>query len=382
MSDASPQQSAESTRSEQSRRRDDPPGRRKAVLARTSGNPTIGFVGIHSNGRPDQPVSQNETLAELFESAGYRTHRASGFRNRWLRTVHQVLGLLSWRRTNVVVIATFSGPSFLISEFSIPLARLTGKKSVLFLHGGNLPTFGAANRRRVERTLLAADAVFAPSAFLAQTFRDWGVDVHVVPNVLRIDRYEFRRRAPLRPRIMWMRTFHEHYDPLSAVRALAAIREVRSDATMTMAGADQGLLDETVAEARRLGVADAITFPGYLDLPGKLAAFAEHDVFLNSNLVDNMPVSVLEAGASGLVVVATAVGGIPALVRDGEDGILVEAGDHESMARTVLGLLDDPDRAGELSEGGRAMAERSGWPQVHDRWRSELELILPNRRVR
>lgn len=382
MSDPSTQQSSSANGSGQARRRDDPQARRKAVLARTSGNPTIGFIGIHSNRRPDQPVSQNETLAELFESAGYRTRRASGFRNRWLRTAHQILGLLSWRRTNLVVIAAFSGPSFLISEFSVPLARLTGKKSILFLHGGNLPTFGAANRRRVERTLLAADAVFAPSAFLAQTFRDWGVDVHVVPNVLRIDRYEFRRRAPLRPRIMWMRTFHEHYDPISAVRAFAAIRAVRDDATMTMAGADQGLLDETVAEARRLGVDDAVAFPGYLDLPGKLAAFADHDVFLNSNLVDNMPVSVLEAGASGLVVVATAVGGIPALVRDGEDGILVEGGDHGSMARTVLALLDDPERAGELSEGGRAMAERSGWPQVHDLWRSELELVLPNRRVR
>ncbi|MFM7507991.1 MAG: glycosyltransferase family 4 protein [Actinomycetota bacterium] len=364
------------------RRSDDSGGHRKAVLARTSANPSIGFVGIHSNGRPDQPVSQNETLAELFEAAGYETHRASGFRNRWLRTAHQIVGILSWRRTNVVVIASFSGPSFLISEFSVPLTRLTGKKAVLFLHGGNLPTFGSANRRRVERTLLAADAVFAPSPFLAQTFRDWGIDVHVVPNVLRLERYEYRRRSPIRPRIMWMRTFHEHYDPVSAVRAFAAIRAARPDATMTMAGADQGLLDETVAEADRLGVRDAITFPGYLDAAGKRAAFADHDVFLNTNLVDNMPVSVLEAGASGLVVVATAVGGIPALVRDGEDGVLVDAGDDAAMARTVLELLDDGDRAGRMSEGGRAMAERSGWPQVHEQWRQELELILPNRRVR
>jgi glycosyltransferase involved in cell wall biosynthesis len=105
-------------------------------------------------------------------------------------------------------------------------------------------------------------------------------------------------------------------------------------------------------------------------------------VFWNTNLVDNMPVSVLEAGASGLVIVATAVGGIPALVRDGTDGVLVDAGDDEAIARTVLELLDDPERAAALSQGGRAMAERSGWPQVHEQWRQELELILPNRRVR
>jgi L-malate glycosyltransferase len=341
--------------------------------------PVIGFVGIHSNGRPDQPVSQNETLAGFFTESGYRTRKASGVRRPWIRTLHQVAAMLWWRDVDVVVIACFSGRSFWISELSSRLARATSKRAVLFLHGGALPEFGPVHRAWVESVMLRADLVLAPSDFLAETFRDWGIDVRVIPNVLALDNYEYRLRTPLRPRILWMRTFHEHYDPVAAVRCFARVVAEVPDATMTMGGADHGLLSVTRREAEMLGVDDRIDFPGYLDATAKRRAFAEHDVFLNTNLVDNMPVSVLEAGASGLVLVATAVGGIPALVADGADGVLVPAGDDERMAAEVIGLLGDPDRSGRLSAGARALAERSGWPQVRRRWEEELTLLVPDR---
>ncbi len=94
-------------------------------------------------------------------------------------------------------------------------------------------------------------------------------------------------------------------------------------------------------------------------------AFAEHDIFLNTNIVDNMPVSVLEASAAGLVPVATAVGGIPDLLTDGVDGVLVSAGDDEAMAAAVLDLLDHPARYAAMSARAREMSERSSWTQVH-----------------
>ena len=257
--------------------------------------PEIGFVGIHSNGRPNMAMSQNETLANLFYDSGYEVRRTSGVRRRIPRTIHQVLSILSWVKIDVMVVAVFSGPSFWIADFSTRLGKLTGKRMILFLHGGNLPVFGPAHRKRVERVLSRADAVLAPSDYLARTFREWGLDVHIVPNVLAIERYDYSPRLEARPRLLWMRTFHEHYDPLMAVRALAVIANEVPEVLMTMAGADQGLLEPTKAEARRLGVEHLITFPGYIGSEEKRAALAGHDIFLNTNLVDNMPVSVLEA---------------------------------------------------------------------------------------
>jgi glycosyltransferase involved in cell wall biosynthesis len=339
--------------------------------------PRIGFVGIHSGGRKEQPVSQNETLGRLFQQSGYRIRRASSIKNPALRTAHQIVSILLWRRVDLLVIAVFSGTSFWIAELATRLGRLTGKRMVLFLHGGNLPIFGPEHRVWVERVFDRADLVLAPSEFLAETFREWGVDVRVIPNVLAIENYDYTVRTEPRPNLLWMRTFHEHYDPTMAVRVFARVLEKFPEAKMTMGGADHGLLEATRAEARRLGVDSQIQFPGYMLAEAKRRAFAENDIFLNTNVVDNMPVSLLEACASGLVPVATAVGGIPALVTDGHDGVLVESGDDEAMAQAVCDLLSNSDRYSATSAAARALAEKSSWPQVRERWEEELSLLLP-----
>ena len=83
-----------------------------------------------------------------------------------------------------------------------------------------------------------------------------------------------------------------------------------------------------------------------------------------------MPVSVLEAGAFGLPVVATAVGGIPHLLRDGQTGLLVPDGDATAMAEAVRRLLSEPGLAAALSANGRQLAESCGWPRVRAQWES------------
>ncbi|MFL6203626.1 MAG: glycosyltransferase, partial [Thermoanaerobaculia bacterium] len=111
---------------------------------------------------------------------------------------------------------------------------------------------------------------------------------------------------------------------------------------------------------------------GFLDAEGKRREFAAHDVFLNTNRVDNAPVSVLEAAAFGLPVVSTDVGGIPCLLRDGEEALLVPEGNAEAMAGAVRRLLDEPGLAGRLSAAGREVAERSSWERVRRLWEEAL----------
>lgn len=340
--------------------------------------PVLGFVGIHAGRRTDQPVSQNETLALLFEGRGYQVRRTSAVKRPIWRTLHQLYSLVTWRDVDVVVVAVFSGPSFWIADFASFLSsRVRHRRIILFMHGGNLPVFGPSHERRVKRVFDRADLLLAPSSFIAEVFRNWGYDVRIIPNVLNIDRYRYAPRAVARPRLLWMRTFHEHYDPILAVEALALVRERHPDATLTMGGADHGLLDATRARVAELGLEDHVTFAGYLTPEAKVQAFADHDVFLNTNRVDNMPISVLEAAASGLVPVATAVGGIPAMLTDDRDAVLVPAGDPQALAVAITGLLEDPDRYARLSRGARALAETTAWPAVHDRWRAELDLLLP-----
>ncbi len=96
--------------------------------------------------------------------------------------------------------------------------------------------------------------------------------------------------------------------------------------------------------------------------------YDDADIFLNSSVIDNQPVSVLEAFAAGLPVVSTGVGDLAALVRDGETGMRVPSGDPGAMAEAVTALLQFPERAAAMAGRARQEVERYTWPSVRDAW--------------
>jgi glycosyltransferase involved in cell wall biosynthesis len=243
-----------------------------------------------------------------------------------------------------------------------------GQQIIMHVHGGGIPAFVTRYPRWSCRVLRRASAVVTPSAFLADALAARGFDVRVIPNAIDLDRYPFRHRDQLRPRLLWMRTFHSVYNPEMAVRVVARLRKVMPVATMVMAGQDKGTEGDVRKLARSLGVDDAIRFVGFLDHEAKIQEASTADVFLNTNRVDNMPVTVVEACAVGLPVVATSVGGIPALLRDQETALLVPDDDDAAMAESVLKLLRDPMLARRLSAAGRRLAEQMSWENVGPQW--------------
>lgn len=89
-----------------------------------------------------------------------------------------------------------------------------------------------------------------------------------------------------------------------------------------------------------------------------------------------MPVSVVEACAFGLPVVATAVGGLPYLIEHGKNGLLVPDGDVKAMAEAVKSLIDDPALTQTISRNARILAEHSAWMQVRADWQKLFEKEL------
>ena len=330
---------------------------------------TFAFLGPALGGHEGWVTTQGEVLAGLFAADGHPTLVSSTRLSPVGRAVDHARDLLRWRRqADVAIVSVFSGRAFALADESLALARVLGIPAIAWLHGGNLPTLGEQHPRWVRRVVRRADAVVAPTAFLARWADTLVPGTHVIPNVLNLDDYRFRNRSPLRPRLLWMRTFQELYDPETAVGTLAKLRSRGVDATLTMAGQDKGLLGATRALALELGVDDSISFPGFVAGSAKAELFDQHDIFLNTNVVDNAPVTVLEAAASGLVVVSTDVGGIPDLLADGEAARLVPSGDPAAMADTVADLLADPGQAARLADAARVVAERSQWPAVRDCW--------------
>jgi glycosyltransferase involved in cell wall biosynthesis len=134
---------------------------------------------------------------------------------------------------------------------------------------------------------------------------------------------------------------------------LAALTELDADAVLVGGDLerDGGYEAELRAEAGRSGVSERVVFAGQRDdVPGLIAGC---DVLCLPSSVEGLPLVVLEAMAQSRPVVATAVGGTPELVLDGETGLLVPPGDAGALARALGTVLRDPELARRLGEAGR-----------------------------
>ena len=103
--------------------------------------------------------------------------------------------------------------------------------------------------------------------------------------------------------------------------------------------------------ARELGVADRVHFAGFQ--PSVQPYLAAMDLYVHPALMEGFGIAVLEAMAMARAVVATAVGGVPEIVRHGETGLLVPSGDSEALASAVIDLLSEPERRAQFGRAGR-----------------------------
>lgn len=327
------------------------------------------IIGPLIGANPGHVTTQGEILAHALRREGYAVTSASGSSSRYVRFAEIAATLVRERRAyDVVLLQTYGGPSFVVEDVASRIARRLGKRIVMHLRGGAMPEFFARHPRWARRVLARADQLLVPSDYLREAVGALGFTARVIPNVIDLDQYPFRVRTAPAPRLLWMRSFHPLYNPLMAVRVLAALRRTHPEASLVMAGQEKGMGEAVRMEAARLGVAGAVRFPGFLDLAGKRREGDAADIFLNTNDIDNTPVAVIEAGAMGLPVVATAVGGVPRLLRHEHTGLLVPAGDEAAMVAGVQRLLDDRALAERLSIAGRRLAERCAWTEAAPVW--------------
>ena len=335
------------------------------------------FIGGASLGcHPGWIPSQGEFLADLLqEHLSEVVVRSSNLHP--LRRLTEILTEL-WRRRraiDVAVFPVFSGSGFRVPELAGALASRLRIKHVLWLHGGELPSFASGRRRRVQRVLSRAEAIIVPSPYLGRLCDELGAPCQIIPNGIRLPEYEYRERPAPVPRLLWLRTFHEIYNPELALKALKGIQQTHPKASMTLAGQDKGSLAATRQAAKAGDLGEVVSFPGFLEGAAKRRAFAEHDVFLNTNHIDNMPVTLLEAAASGLPIVSTNVGGIPDLLQDEKNALLVPDNDAEAMAQGVRRVLDQPGLSESLATAAREVAVASDVGIVRSQWLDMLSAV-------
>ena len=258
--------------------------------------------------------------------------------------------------------------------------RLRGVPAVASYHGGKAAVFVPGNRHTVLPLLERLDALIASSAFTGRVFESLGLRPVIIPNVVELDQYQpnppgngsGRLAERDKPALLWIKSMDDAGNPCLMVQAFARLRQVLPGATLTMIG-DGVLREEAQTLAQSLDA--PIDFAGRVSYTALKESYARADVFVISSAVDNQPCTLIEASACGIPVVATAVGGIPDMVRDGVDALLAPPGDAAALADAVLRVVQQPELAGALGRAGIDNAQGYAWPAVRARL-GELYLRL------
>jgi L-malate glycosyltransferase len=274
-----------------------------------------------------------------------------------------------WRGLKDVDIAhIFSASywSFLLAPVpAFLVASLRGKKTLINYRSGEARDH--LQRFRTARFFLQkANRLVVPSGYLVDVFREFQLQAQVVPNIVDTSQFSFRLRQPLRPQLVCTRGFHPYYCIDVVVRAFAQVQQAFPDARLDLVGG--GPLEMQIRkQVRELGLS-SVSFMGVASREAIGRFYDQADIFVNASRLDNMPVSILEAFASGTPVVSTAPEGIRYLVEHERTGLLSEPGNAEALARSIIRLLRDPELAFRLAANALEELQKYRWTTVREQW--------------
>jgi glycosyltransferase involved in cell wall biosynthesis len=296
-----------------------------------------------------------DQLVDDLTRLGIAVHMIGSKRGLTPRTLSRLRGLIRDRRIDLVHAHL---PTMGI------VARLASPVPVVYTEHNMAESYRPFTRLANRLSYGRNRAAMAVSGAVAGSVSSWpGPPVTVIPNGVAVrvdpsaaaaarDELGLDPGAPLVAHVGNIRPGKGHDVLIEAARIV--VRD-RPDVTIVSIGGEKypGDLERVRTGAAEAGLGDSLRFLGRR--PDALHFVAAADLFVNPSSVEGLPVAILEAMALGRPVVATAAGGVPGIVKDGETGILVEPDDPAALADGMLRMLADPARAGRLAEAARDM---------------------------
>ncbi|MEC3907359.1 glycosyltransferase family 4 protein [Tamlana sp. 2201CG12-4] len=322
----------------------------------------------------NKTVTTIDTLSRALQIEGYKVITASNKRNMGLRLLDMLYQVIKFRKqVDYVLIDTYSTFNFYYAYLVSQLCRILKLKYIPILHGGDLPNRLKESPKLSKAIFKKAYINVAPSLYTKSNFENLGYhNIICIPNTIDLENYNFEERAIGSIRLLWVRSFSKIYNPLLAVKILKRLRALNFNASLCMIGPDNdGSLKETMVLANELGV--EIEFTGGLtkkEWHKKARAF---NIFINTTNVDNMPVTVIEAMALGLPVISTNVGGMPFLIENNKNGILVKPNSVKAFVEAIKKIIDSPDVSNTMVKEARKDVEQFDWKIVKSKWIKLLE---------
>ena len=271
-----------------------------------------------------------------------------------LRAFIRLAALLAKHRRLVLHVHTASQASFWRDACYMGAALAAHCPAILQLHGGGFDRFydasGVAGQPLIRHILEHAACVAVASRRMAVRLHSVSPAVRAtfVPTPVTITPLQEGARPNL---ILFLGSLRADKGIFDLLDALSQLRAAVPDVRLVCAG--EGDRTAVARYAERLGIADAVKFTGWVGPSGKRALLESAAVYALPSYAEGMPVSLLEAMAAGVPVVASSVGGIPEVVVDGASGFLAAPGDTTTLQRVLRKLLLDRQLAARIGAAGR-----------------------------
>lgn len=254
--------------------------------------------------------------------------------------------------SDIVHVNMASDMSYYRKSIFIRTAHRFRKKIVIHQHGGDFEGFyrqlGEKEKRKVRKVLSMGDAFLV----LADSFKEFfgkiieEEKITVLPNAVEIPKTGKKEYGQQKVLFLGRLCKEKGIEELLAV--FPRLKEKCPSLQLYLGGIWQDKeLEEMIKPYQ-----DSITWLGWISGREKAEYLAECDIFVLPSYFEGQPVSVLEAMADACGIVASNVGGIPQMIKDGETGILTEPKNEDSLQAGLLKLLLDPELCREL--GGKA----------------------------
>ena len=307
-------------------------------------------------------VVRNLRETELFSAFRTRviiTHDGGGMGRRivfFLKALTELTRLLAASKVALVHVQMAARGSCWRKSVFLLLAQLFGVPTLLHLHSEYRDFYekecGPVRRRFIRYVLQHASTVIVLSdrlhAYIATTAPAARlVTIHNFVNLKRLSEAERVCVPRSSNTILFIGLISQRKGIYDLVRALPEVIKAVPEARLVAAG--PGEIDAVRRCAREGGVADAVFLPGWVSGFDKLRLLEEAALYVLPSYTEGMPLSILEAMSVALPVIATPVGGIPDVLRDGEDGYLIAPGSLGELSRRIIELLNN-----------RALRERMG----------------------
>jgi glycosyltransferase involved in cell wall biosynthesis len=271
-------------------------------------------------------------------------------------------------------IDVFSDSAFNVAILVCILNKLRKKELILNLRGGKLKDFYLVNNNKLKIQFVFSNAnqIISPSQFLVSFFGSKGYNVDYLPNYISLNHFPYNDKLVTNNKLLWVRGFHEIYNPKDAIYTLAYLIEKIPSASLTMIGPDKGKLNEVNQLINELHLTSKVSILGPIENQKLYKYFHTHSVLINTTSYESFGQALLESAACGCPIVSNNIGEVPFIWDNNENIILSRLNDPKNMADKLVLLLSNNELLMKLKINAYEKSKSFDWSILKKSWHSLL----------